>query len=380
MKKNKIIAFFILISFVSFAQQATEIDSKSVRFPRYSNLTAITTAISSPTQGMEVYNIATQSNWYFNGTGWTNTNAGGFVLPYAQTQNITGDLFSITNTANSSFSNVNAITGIFNGTNTNFGIIPSGVKGIVPNSASLIVGTAAGVYGYGQNPNSYGVYGESNGYYGVKGKSTGSGYAGVFGESDSGTGVTGISNSSVGGSFASSTGNGVEGTSTFLNGGVFTGNSNGVRGNSFSGHGGKFLSETGSGILASSTSGTGGSFSSISGNALVTTAGNIVLGGFTQLGGTDATVPKIKIKKLTGTTPNTANSYLPTAHGIADASKILSIQAVVTNGIYQFIPNTRDRYFTVNVDGNNIQIGVGSTAESSFVMGMPVKILITYEE
>ncbi len=341
MNKAYIITFFVLTSFISFAQQATEIDSKSVRFPRYANLTAITTAIPSPTQGMEVYNIGTQSNWYFNGTAWTNTNAGGFVLPYAQTQNFTGDLFSITNTSTVVSTNpltiTSAITGVFNGSNNISTSIPfaAGVKGIVPNSASLIGGTAAGVYGYGQNPNSYGVYGRSNGYYGV------------YGESD------------------------------YI----------GVAGSSYNGKGGWFISTTGNGVEGNSDVGTGGRFSSISGNALVTTTGNIVLGGFTQLGGTDVSVPKIKIKKLTHMTPATTapNTFNYIAHGLT-SSKIISIDAIVTSGSYRFIPNTPSRLFTINIDDlsnqstPSIAIGVGSVAESIDVMGKSITIIITYEE
>ncbi|MBK9508040.1 MAG: hypothetical protein IPO04_00560 [Cytophagaceae bacterium] len=70
------ILIFSLFAINAYAQQATEIDSKSVRLPRYANLAAITnitTGITTPTQGMMVYNIETASNWYYNGTAWTNT-------------------------------------------------------------------------------------------------------------------------------------------------------------------------------------------------------------------------------------------------------------------------------------------------------------------
>ena len=42
---------FLLVSINIIAQQATEIDSKFVKLPRYANLSAITTAITTPLQG-----------------------------------------------------------------------------------------------------------------------------------------------------------------------------------------------------------------------------------------------------------------------------------------------------------------------------------------
>lgn len=73
MKKHLLISITLLLfSVISFAQQASEVDSKFVRLPRYANLTAIQSAIPTAQQGMMVYNIGTASNWYYNGTTWTN--------------------------------------------------------------------------------------------------------------------------------------------------------------------------------------------------------------------------------------------------------------------------------------------------------------------
>ena len=72
MKNFLKILFVCFFGLTSFAQQATEIDSKSVRLPRYTNLTAIQAAITSPQQGMMVYNVGTATNWYYNGSNWTN--------------------------------------------------------------------------------------------------------------------------------------------------------------------------------------------------------------------------------------------------------------------------------------------------------------------
>lgn len=64
------ILIFSLLAITTYAQQATEIDSKSVKLPRYSDLTAIQTAITSPQQGMMVYNVGTNTSWNFDGTNW----------------------------------------------------------------------------------------------------------------------------------------------------------------------------------------------------------------------------------------------------------------------------------------------------------------------
>lgn len=67
------ILIFSLIAINTYGQQASEIDPKFVKLPRYANLAAITnitTGITTPTQGMMVYNIGTASNWYYNGSAW----------------------------------------------------------------------------------------------------------------------------------------------------------------------------------------------------------------------------------------------------------------------------------------------------------------------
>ncbi len=87
---------FSLFALNTYAQQASEIDPKFVKLPRYTDLAAITTSISTPTQGMLVYNMGTASNWFYNGSAWTNT-AGSLALPYAQTQSSSSSLFDIEN-------------------------------------------------------------------------------------------------------------------------------------------------------------------------------------------------------------------------------------------------------------------------------------------
>lgn len=63
----------LVLSFISifaYSQQATEIDTKSLKLPRYANLSVINSAIPSPQQGMMVYNIGTATNWYYDGSAW----------------------------------------------------------------------------------------------------------------------------------------------------------------------------------------------------------------------------------------------------------------------------------------------------------------------
>jgi trimeric autotransporter adhesin len=76
---------FSLIAHNSFAQQASEIDPKFVKLPRYADLTAIRTAITIPTKGMLVYNNGTASNWFFNGINWIDMASG------SNTWNLTGN-------------------------------------------------------------------------------------------------------------------------------------------------------------------------------------------------------------------------------------------------------------------------------------------------
>jgi hypothetical protein len=187
--KTSILSFvFALLSSMTFAQQATQIDPKSLILPQYANLTAINASIPSPTQGMMVYNISTASNWYYNGSSWVNTAT--LILPYSQTQALAlGNLFSISNTATVTTANtVSAIKGEYNGAITN----------------SFGIGT--GVYGKGVKTSGsgevFGVYGETISDIGVAGKASGSGI-GVSGVSETGYGVIGNSTYGTGGYFLS---------------------------------------------------------------------------------------------------------------------------------------------------------------------------------
>ncbi|WP_435354947.1 hypothetical protein [Emticicia sp. SJ17W-69] len=70
---KKIVLFLVLLGYsnITFAQvAATIIDSKSVSVPRYTNLADINAKITTPVQGMLVYNNETQTLWYRNATSW----------------------------------------------------------------------------------------------------------------------------------------------------------------------------------------------------------------------------------------------------------------------------------------------------------------------
>lgn len=199
----KKISLFILltIGFSTYAQQAAEIDPKAIKLPRYTNLTAITSAITSPQHGMIVYNNATASNWYYNGSAWTNM-AENIQIPSTNVLSSAGTLLSITNTA-SYFNEPVAIKGVVT---TSFPYAPfgsnpkyyfAGVKGEATGS------TAFSSSSFGLS--SIGVFGEATSTnMGVAGKSESG--TGVFGTSASNKGVFGFSDTGVGGFFSSTTG------------------------------------------------------------------------------------------------------------------------------------------------------------------------------
>ncbi len=75
------ILIFSLFAINTIAQQATEIDSKSVKLPRYASEAAVAVAIPTPTQGMLIYRNDTKSNWYFDGTLWKDMTVSSVSVP-----------------------------------------------------------------------------------------------------------------------------------------------------------------------------------------------------------------------------------------------------------------------------------------------------------
>ena len=92
--------------------------------------------------------------------------------------------------------------------------------------------------------------------------------------------------------------------------------------------------------------------------------------------------PRIKTALITGyNMPNIDNSwvFIPLPAEVYDVSLLLSFQVIVTDGVYQFIPNTTHPgfYFRTNIDQRNVAVGTFS-GQSSALYGKPIKVFITY--
>lgn len=467
MKKAFFTSVLILSMVMAYAQQATELDPKFVKLPRYTNLAAIQAAITTPTQGMQVYNIATASNWYYNGAVWVNT-LGAVAAPLTLSRTTSGVIGDCTICAeritngdplNPDVDGGVAVQGTASGSQPEFGIHGAGIKGV----------------GSGYN---YGVEGYSDIYVGVKGGSntgTGGYFSGTtaletsgglkFGGSNVGTPAAGKvltatdangnatwqnptftipysqasnassndlfviektnssfsgANSAIKGEFSglvhivpfgypketghgvigvfSGTGAGADDSSSGVLG-IGNNKASGVKGLS-DGHsfsiGVYGVSDLGRGVSGISTSGFGGYFESFSGYALITGTGNVGIGtstptaklevaGYSKLGD-DATAPKIKIKKITDVGP-AINGNKPIAHGIADASKILSIQIFMEYGATPSSTKTIPPNYTLisgyeyqfEIDGANILIS-NKSGNSANIGNKNFRMLITYEQ
>lgn len=128
---------------------------------------------------------------------------GSFVIPYVNTFNNAGNLFSITNDGdgtsiegvnNTTTSNIAAIRGIVS--NVAPGGFSSGIRGINNGTGGLGVG----VYG-SQAGSGWGVYGVTPNGLGVYGNSSANGY-GVYANSSTGTGLNATSNTGIPANFS----------------------------------------------------------------------------------------------------------------------------------------------------------------------------------
>ncbi|PJJ64437.1 beta strand repeat-containing protein [Chryseobacterium geocarposphaerae] len=128
---------------------------------------------------------------------------GSFVIPYVNTFNNAGNLFSITNDGdgtsiegvnNTTTSNIAAIRGIVS--NIAPGGFSSGIRGINNGTGGLGVG----VYG-SQAGSGWGVYGVTPNGLGVYGNSSANGY-GVYANSNTGTGLNATSNTGIPANFS----------------------------------------------------------------------------------------------------------------------------------------------------------------------------------
>lgn len=161
MKNFVKILIFSLFVINSYAQQATEIDSKSLKLPRYATEAAVTNALPFPTQGMMIYRTDTKSNWYYDGFAWKDMAVSSVSVPSPLYLTSTGTTIAgETNQADEA-----GVMGI----NTTDGV-SYGVLGRASHIESLDGG--AGVKGENMSTNGLG--------YGVMGIHNGTGWAGYF--------------------------------------------------------------------------------------------------------------------------------------------------------------------------------------------------------
>ncbi|WP_228372495.1 beta strand repeat-containing protein [Chryseobacterium daeguense] len=184
---------------------------------------------------------------------------GAFSIPYTNTVNNAGNLFSLTNNGdgtsieginNTTTSNIASVRGIVS--NTAPGGFSSGVRGINSGTGGLGVG----VYG-SQDGSGWGVYGVTPAGLGVYGNATAAGY-GVYANSNTGTGLNATSNNGIAANITianNANNNNVLNASTVGNGTVVnvttTGNGAGVRSSTGGGFGvqGITSSQTSAGIV-----------------------------------------------------------------------------------------------------------------------------------
>ncbi len=316
------ILIFSLFAITTFAQQATEIDSKSVKLPRYASQAAVTAAIPTPTKGMLIYRNDTNSNWYYNGTSWVNSNnTNGLSLPYSNSSSDLNSTFEIINSSESNnpestepSENV-AIKGVYNG------YVNPGYEGHFDRMA--------GVYGL--------FNGTGNSYSSIIGG------AGVLGEGYNG--ASGV----VGYSFVSNS-SGVHGSNQS--------NGNGVYGFSLSGRGGDFEAYgTGIGVRAICSSGTGGYFSSPHGNALVIDGPIRVVG-----------ISRAAFKVVTGPFISGNKSGIPNTTSANTSTDILIVTYQYTGGSYL------NKQFATFWNGGNWEIHL--TDGSAMPVGITFNILV----
>jgi hypothetical protein len=112
--------------------------------------------------------------------------------------------------------------------------------------------------------------------------------------------------------------------------------------------------------------------------------GDTRISEYTQLG-SDA--PKIKMKKLTGTTGAFEGGQTSVLHDLADISKILSVNVVMQYSSTEdilFFPHTKgfgwvEKEYSYYVSEDAVSIRLQST-NSADIVNTPFRILITYEE
>jgi subtilisin-like proprotein convertase family protein len=133
---KKVLLLLILSTLSIKAQQATVLDPKSMTVPRYADLAAIQSAIAVPQTGMMVYNIATQTNWTYNGTEWVNTAGAGASQWVTTGANIH---FAAPNLSNLFYSNTNLFVVPDNDPNGIISTISVPNSGVISNVRKLSI-------------------------------------------------------------------------------------------------------------------------------------------------------------------------------------------------------------------------------------------------
>lgn len=113
--------------------------------------------------------------------------------------------------------------------------------------------------------------------------------------------------------------------------------------------------------------------------------GNTDLNGYVRLGKITDDAPRIKVKKITGTSPAIDGSL--TYPHLVDAAKIIGVEIFVQYGASpvptKVIPPgytlTGNHHYQYEIDGANIRIQ-NVSGQSSQIGGKPLRIMITYEE
>lgn len=195
--------------------------SKGVLVPRMTS--AQRQAISSPANGLLVFDTTTGSFWFY-ASGWTELSGGGFSLPYTGSASDGTSVFSITN----NFNGFNYSTAILGRRLSGSGLSLTNSAGIWGDAAAGtgVTGTSdalPGVHGISQQ--FHGLYGKSNGgngLAGVYGVQVSSGFTpgtsmGIWGDNSNGLGVVGTSNTGVGVYGLSNDNHGVYGYGTNIN-------------------------------------------------------------------------------------------------------------------------------------------------------------------
>ena len=147
--------------------------SKGILIPRMT--TAERVAIAAPANGLMVFDVTTNTFWFYKSGAWTQLSPG-ITLPYDGTHNVNGGIFKITNP--NSGNGAYAIGGQGSGRGT-------GIVGWADSSGSGVSGSS--VYGAGVKGFSYNIGGQ-------------------FSSDGAGAGVSGFSSDGPGGEFESDAG------------------------------------------------------------------------------------------------------------------------------------------------------------------------------